>query len=101
MPFLNLVHLRDALCVTCAAPIADAGSRSFIVDAGGDPIYFATEDPPAEMVVELVCPNAHASVLHVPNEISAEEALMTPDDAPIGRDATLTSGTTESGKDLP
>ncbi|MGZ3504748.1 MAG: hypothetical protein ACXVAG_11820 [Vulcanimicrobiaceae bacterium] len=100
MPFLTLVHLHQLNCVRCNALVADAGSRSFIVDTGGTPINFSEADPPAEMIVEVMCPNGHANELNVPNEISAEEALMTPDDAPIASDATLTSGTTESGKEL-
>jgi hypothetical protein len=36
----------------------------------------------------------------VPNEIGAEESMNTPDEAPIGADACLISGTTESGKAL-
>lgn len=100
MPFLTLVHLRDMTCARCNAPVADAGARSFIVDTGGTPINFSEDDPPAEMIVEVMCPNGHANELNVPNEIAAEEALMTPDNAPIASDATLTGGTTESGKAL-
>ncbi|MDQ2873245.1 MAG: hypothetical protein M3R35_08975 [Candidatus Eremiobacteraeota bacterium] len=100
MPFLSLVHLRDMQCAVCKSPIARAGARSFVVDLGGTPIHFSTDDPPAEMIVELVCSNGHANELNVPNEISAEETLSTPDDAPIACDATLTSGTTEGGVEL-
>jgi hypothetical protein len=38
--------------------------------------------------------------LNVPNEISAEESLQTPDDAPIACDAYAVSGTTESDKSI-
>jgi len=41
------------------------------------------------MTVELVCPNGHRSALSVPEDLSAEETLATPDSAPIGRDATI------------
>jgi hypothetical protein len=88
-------------CAVCRAPVARAGARSFIVDEDGTPVSFSASDPPAEMIVEVLCPNRHVNELNVPNEISAEETLMTPDDAPIALDATLTSGTTESGKPLP
>jgi hypothetical protein len=98
--FLALVHLRESRCEQCSALLAQAGARSFIVDANGDPLQFSPDDPPAEMVVHLLCPNGHATELNVPNEISAEESMSTPDDAPIGADACLISGTTESGKAL-
>jgi hypothetical protein len=98
--FLNLVHLRDLRCQTCNALLAEAGARSFIVDSDGDPIRFSQDDPPAEMVVQLACPDGHVTELNVPNEISAEESIQTPDDAPIGADAYAVSGTTESGKSI-
>jgi hypothetical protein len=98
--FLSLVHLRELQCEECSALLAQPGARSFIVDAQGDPLPFSAEDPPAEMVVHVLCPNGHSTELNVPNEISAEESLNTPDDAPIGLDACLISGTTESGKPL-
>ncbi len=100
MPFLSIVHLRDMQCAACTSPIAQAGARSFIVDLDGSPINFSAVDPPAEMIVELICRNGHANELNVPNEISAEEALATPDDAPIAVDATLTGGATDAGVEL-
>jgi hypothetical protein len=100
MPFLSLVHLRELRCPQCSDVLAAAGARSFIVNSERSPIGFAEGDPPAEMVVELTCKNGHAQELNVPNEISAEETMSTPDDAPIAVDAVLTSGTTESGREL-
>jgi|GEM_PF-1451738 len=101
MPYLSLVHLRDLRCEHCKAVLAQAGARSFILDESGNPVNFSKNDPPAEIVVELDCPNGHATELNVPNEIAAEEALTTPEDARIGADARLVSGMTESGKALP
>lgn len=98
--FLSLVHLRELSCEECKAPLAPAGARSFIVDAQGDPIDFSKEDPPAEMVVQMLCRNGHPTELNVPNEISAEETLTTPEEAPIAPDAVLLSGSGESGKPL-
>lgn len=98
--FLSLVHLAELRCEECSDLLAQPGARSFIVNADGDPVQFSHNDPPAEMVVQLLCPNGHASELNVPNEISAEESIGTPDEAPIGADACLISGTTESGKAL-
>jgi hypothetical protein len=89
MPFLALVHLRDLACAECGAPVASAGARSFIVDDAGDPVSFAENDVPAGLQVELCCANGHANLLYVPNEIGAEDTLRTPDDAPIGPDATM------------
>lgn len=98
--FLNLVHLVALQCEACTAALAEPGARSFIVNGHGDPVQFSADDPPAEIVVELLCPNGHLTELNVPNEISAEESLTTPDEAPIAFDACLISGTTESGKPL-
>ncbi|HLI97353.1 MAG TPA: hypothetical protein VKT72_14890 [Candidatus Baltobacteraceae bacterium] len=98
--FLSLVHLRELRCEECSELLAQPGARSFIVDAQGNPLLFSADDPPAEMVVEVLCPNGHGNELNVPNETSAEESLNTPDDAPSGADACLISGTTESGKAL-
>lgn len=98
--FLSIVHLVALKCEECSADLAQPGARSFIVDSQGDPVQFSADDPPAEMVVELSCPNGHVTELNVPNEISAEESMTTPDEAPIGADACLISGTTESGKAL-
>ncbi|MBV9270449.1 MAG: hypothetical protein JO165_05100 [Candidatus Eremiobacteraeota bacterium] len=97
---MSLVHLRELRCPQCSALVAEAGARSFIVNAEDSPIGFAQDDPPAEMVVELTCENGHVQELNVPNEISAEETLSTPDDAPIAVDAVLTGGTTEGGREL-
>jgi hypothetical protein len=99
--FLSLVHLRELQCEFCKATLAPAGARSFIIDGDGDPVKFSAEDPPAEMVVQLSCPSGHTTELNVPNEIAAEETLTTPEDAPIGVDACIISGTTENGKSLP
>ena len=101
MPFLALVHLRDLPCGHCSNLIASAGARSFIVDAHGNPLYFAAADPPAELGVELTCPTGHCIELNVPNEIAAEESLSVPEEAEIGRDARLLSGVTEAGTPLP
>lgn len=87
--FLNLVHLRELKCGLCSAVLASAGARSFIVDAHGNPVAFPEEEPPAEMLVHLRCPSGHVTELNVPDEISAEEALQTPDEAPIAADAVL------------
>lgn len=100
MPFLGLVHLKACVCAHCGAALAEAGARSFVVDPGGAPINFSQSDPPAQMAVEIACPNGHTTELNVPLEISAEETLITPDEAPIGCDATLISGATESGAEL-
>lgn len=100
MPFLAIVHLHELTCSRCKALLARPGSRSFIVDGEGDPVPFDAEDPPAEMRVEILCPSGHAAVLFVPNEVSAEPALETPEDAPIAADATLREGTSESGRAL-
>jgi hypothetical protein len=98
--FLSVVHLRDLPCHACNEMLATAGARSFIVGSDGNPMNFSEEDPPAEMVVQLACRNGHVTELNVPNEISAEESLQTPDDAPIGVDAYAVSGTTEGGRSI-
>lgn len=98
--FLSLVHLTELRCEECKALLAQPGARSFIVTLDGDPVRFTPDDPPAEMVVHLLCPQGHATELNVPNEMSAEESMTTPDEAPMGADACLISGTTESGKPL-
>lgn len=87
--FLSLVHLHERRCVLCNALLGAAGSRSFIVDAGGDPVSFPAENPPEQMQVEIVCQNGHLNRLEIPGDASAEESLNTPDGAPIGRDAVL------------
>jgi hypothetical protein len=98
--FLSLVHLTELRCEDCSQLLGAPGARSFIVDRDGNPVQFSPDDPPAEIVVHLLCSRGHANELNVPNEISAEESMSTPDEAPIGADACLISGTTESGKAL-
>lgn len=100
MPFLSLVHLKTRVCAQCGAALGEPGARSFVVDATGSPINFSETDSLAEMLVEIACSNGHLTELTVPLEIAAEESLLTPDDAPIGRDAMLAGGTTESGAAL-
>jgi hypothetical protein len=89
MPFLALVHLRELRCPECNELLAVPGARSFLVDETGEAISFSSEPPPAEMTVEIECPNGHDVTLYVPNEIGAEETLHTPEGAPIARDAVL------------
>jgi hypothetical protein len=89
LPFLDLVHLRERRCEQCDAILAQPGSRSFIVDAAGLPVSFPEDGTPAGMSVRLICPNGHETVLDVPGDVSAEAAMMTPDDAPIATDAIL------------
>ena len=100
MPFLAIVHLAERRCAQCDALLAMPGARSFLVDANGLPVSFNVDDPPAEMTVEIRCPNDHVTALLVPNEVAAEETLTIPERAPIAVDATLRSGTTESGATL-
>lgn len=89
MPYLALVHLRELRCPECGTVLADPGGRSFIVDEEGTPIAFPDDGAPEEMRVELVCLKGHAVPLFVPNEVSAEEAMLIPEEAPIGADARL------------
>ena len=89
MPFLDLVHVRERRCTECGGVLAHAGSRSFIVDASGLPVDFDALNPPGELRVELTCANGHATILSVPQDVSAEATMMTPDDAPIAVDAVL------------
>jgi hypothetical protein len=89
MPFLALVHLRERRCPECNALLGAAGARSFVVDRAGNPVNFSIEDPPEAMTVELVCPRGHRCTLTVPEDLSAEETLSTPESAPIGRDAMI------------
>ncbi len=98
MGFLAVVHLRELLCPECGARVADPGARSFVVDAAGDPVGFEEQDPPAELTLELHCPQGHPVELLVPNEIAAEDVSVTPDEAPLAVDAALLSGTRESGR---
>ncbi|MEO9169551.1 MAG: hypothetical protein ABI282_07230 [Candidatus Baltobacteraceae bacterium] len=87
MPFLALVHLRELRCADCKALLAQAGARSFVVDVNNDPLKIPESDTPEEMTVEMICPRGHTTVLFVPNEIGAEETLLTPSGASIGSDA--------------
>ncbi|MDP9024326.1 MAG: hypothetical protein M3N13_02975 [Candidatus Eremiobacteraeota bacterium] len=91
MPFLALVHLRELRCADCGAQLAEAGARSFVVDANKDPFDVPQNGAPQEMTVEIECPRGHATIVYVPNEIGAEETLITPVGAPIGRDAVVIS----------
>jgi hypothetical protein len=101
VPFLSLVHLHDLRCSDCGAKLAVPGARSFVVDEeAGVPVFFDENDPPAEMTVELLCPQGHATTLLLPNEIAAEETLTTPDTAPVAADAVLRSGSTQAGVPL-
>lgn len=92
MPFLDVVHVRERRCAHCDVVIAPAGSRSFIVDADGLPVPFSEDAPPEGMTVRLECSNGHETRLDVPGDVSAEAAMMTPDDAPIAADAMYLSG---------
>ena len=87
--FLSLVHLRALRCALCDKLLAEPGSRSFIVDANGDPVSFPADNPPEEMTLEIVCEQGHVTQVSVPHEVGAEESLTTPDDAPVARDAIL------------
>jgi len=89
MPFLALVHLRELRCPQCGALLAQAGSRSFVVDERDEPVNFSDKEPPEVMAVAISCPSGHSVSLSVPDEVAAEEALATPDDAPLARDAVL------------
>ena len=89
MPFLALVHLRERRCADCNALLGAAGARSFVIDERGDPVAFSQEEPPEELRVELVCQNEHTTTLLVPEDLGAEDTLVTPDGAPIGRDAII------------
>ncbi|GAC1659213.1 MAG: hypothetical protein NVS9B12_12100 [Vulcanimicrobiaceae bacterium] len=88
-PFLDVVHVRERRCAQCGQILAEPGSRSFIVDAGGDPVDFSEESPPDAMQVGLRCGNGHETKFAVPGDASAEATMMTPDDAPIAVDAQL------------
>lgn len=97
MGFLAAVHLQELRCPECGATLAIPGARSFVVDERGDPVGFDADDPPTEMELDIRCPNGHHVTLLVPNEISAEEVSVTPEEAPVAVDAVLVSGSTESG----
>jgi hypothetical protein len=100
VPFIALVHLRDVLCPECGLLVAEAGARSFVVDAADAPVWFADDDAPAELAVDMRCDDGHPVRLLLPNEVGAEEAAAIPENAPFGPDAVVASGTTESGKSL-
>jgi len=87
MPFLALVHLRELRCAQCKELLAAAGARSFLVDTRGNALSFDEQHEPAEMTASIWCSRGHESVLLVPGDVAAEEVLITPEDAPIGRDA--------------
>jgi hypothetical protein len=89
MPFLAVLYLRPLACPRCGAPIAAPGARSFVVDAEGSPVFFAPEADPQALTVQIPCANGHLVSLRVPDDVSAEEALLTPEDAPIAQNATL------------
>jgi len=89
VPFLDLVHVRERRCAQCHQVLAQAGSRSFIVDTNGLPVDFDPEKPPEQVRVELTCSAGHVTMLSVPEDVSAEATMMTPDDAPIALDAVL------------
>jgi hypothetical protein len=89
MQFLALVHLRELSCAQCGAPLAVPGSRSVIVDENGDPLFFPDAGVPEEISAELHCANGHATRLHVPGDMSAEETMHTPEEAPLAGDATV------------
>jgi hypothetical protein len=89
VPFVAVLHLRPLACPRCGAPITAPGARSFVVDAEGSPVFFAADAASEMMTVEIPCANGHAVSLRVPEDVSAEEALMTPEDAPIAQNATL------------
>ncbi len=97
MPFIAIVHLRDLHCPECGLPIAPAGARSFVVGADGAPVWFAAENMPSELAVDVSCENGHPVRLLLPNEVGAEEAGSVPDGAPFGPDAILEPGFTEPG----
>jgi hypothetical protein len=89
VPFVAVLHLRPLACPRCGAPITAPGARSFVVDAEGSPVLFAADAACETMTVEIPCANGHAVLLRVPEDVSAEEALMTPEDAPVAQNATL------------
>lgn len=95
MPFIAIVHLRDLNCPECALPMAQAGARSFVVGTDGAPVWFAAENMPSELAVNVSCENGHPVRLLLPNEVGAEEAGSVPDGAPFGPDAIMESGLTE------
>jgi hypothetical protein len=89
VPFLAVVHLRELVCPQCGAKIAEPGARSFVVDPKGEPVLFEEQRMPNEMALTIACPRGHLTKLLVPNEVSVEETIATPDAAPIAADAVL------------
>jgi hypothetical protein len=89
MPFLAVLHLRPLVCPVCGIAVADPGSRSFVVNADGSPAAFQEDHLPERMTVAVRCSNGHVIERAVPDDVSAEETLTTPEDAPIGPDAVL------------
>jgi hypothetical protein len=76
-------------CPECGIVLAAAGARSFVVDIEDEAINFSQAEPPEQMKVAILCPNGHRVLQRVPEELSAEEALAVPDDAPVAHDALL------------
>jgi len=89
VPFLSVVLLRELVCPECGAKLAEPGARSFVVDPQGTPVNFEEQSMPSEMALTIACPNGHFATLLVPNEVSVEETMATPDAAPIAADAVL------------
>jgi len=87
MPFLALVHLRELRCAQCGEVLAVPGARSILVDDRGEAAHIPEEEAPEELTAVIVCLRGHETSLSVPDDVSAEEVLSTPDDAPLGRDA--------------
>lgn len=85
--FLALVHLRELRCPECGELLAAPGARSIVVDARGDALYFDETQEPQALNAVIRCSRGHDVELRVPDQVSAEEVLTTPEDAPIGRDA--------------
>lgn len=87
--FLALVHLRELRCPECSELLAAPGARSIVVDARGDALHFDEAQEPEAMTALIRCSRGHNVELRVPDQLSAEEVLTTPEDAPVGRDATV------------
>lgn len=93
MGFLAVLHVRPLACPKCGARITAPGARSIVVDSEGAPVFFTPEAVPENMTVEIPCANGHVVALRVPDDLSAEETLMIPDDAPVAENATIIAGT--------
>jgi hypothetical protein len=91
--FLAVLHVWPLACPECGAPITAPGVRSIVVDSEGAPVFFTLEAVPETMTVEIPCANGHVVALRVPDDFSAEEAVMIPDDAPVAENATIIAGT--------